>query len=108
MVGLGKAVFNAQLVARSVEWMAAPHSRRAGAVLRQVGELDAVVRQHGVNLIGDRRDEFFQKRSGGHASGALHQSSERILRGPVHGDEEVQLALLGTHLSDVDMEVAEG
>ena len=94
MVGLGQAMLDAQLVACSVERMAAPHGRRAGSVLRQIGELDAVVRQHGVDLAGDGRKELFQERPGGHACGSLDQSSEGVLRRPVHGHEEVQLGLL--------------
>jgi hypothetical protein len=64
VVWLGQAMLDALLVAGPVEGMAAPHGRRAGAVLRQVGELDAVVREHGMDLVGDGRDQLFQERPG--------------------------------------------
>jgi hypothetical protein len=38
---------------------------------------------------------------------ARFTSREGVLRRPVHGHEEVQLAFLGADLGDVDVEVAE-
>ena len=39
--------------------------------------------------------------------GLLHQPSEGVLGGAVHSHEEVELALLGADLGDVDVEVAD-
>ena len=45
--------------------------------------------------------------SGDGGGGLLMQFDEGELRGAVDGDEHVQLALLGPHLGDVDVEVAD-
>ena len=42
MVGLCKPVLDAVAPTDAIKWVAAEPRRRAGAVLRQVGELDAV------------------------------------------------------------------
>ena len=51
MVRFGKAVFDSVSVAQPVEGMAAPSGRNSSTVLRQVGELDTVVGEHGVDAI---------------------------------------------------------
>jgi hypothetical protein len=40
----------------------------------------------------------------GYAIGLFHQLDEGELAGPVDGDEQIELALDGLHLGDVDME----
>lgn len=48
-----------------------------------------------------------QEVSGDGSGGLLMQFDEGELRGAIGGDEHVQLALLGAHLGDVDVEVAD-
>jgi hypothetical protein len=74
---------------------------------RFFGKLDAVVRQDGVDLIGNGGDELVEKLSRRDGGRLRLQPGEGVLRGPVHGHEEVELALLGADLGDVDVEVAE-
>jgi hypothetical protein len=69
------------------------------------GELNAVVGEHGVDLVGDGRDQPQQEVSRDGGCGLLVQLDEGELRGSVDGDEHVQLALLGSHFRDIDMEV---
>jgi hypothetical protein len=56
-VGLGEKMLDAMLAAGPVERVAAPHGGWTRSVLGQVGELNAVVRAHGVDFVGDRLDQ---------------------------------------------------
>ena len=67
----------------------------------------AIVGEHDVEGVGNGRDEVTQELGGGHFPGFLDQLSEGELRGPVDGHEEVELALGGAQLGDVDVEVAD-
>jgi hypothetical protein len=71
------------------------------------GEVGAVVGQDGVDLVGHRLDEGVEEVAGNLPGGFLMQLGESELRGPVDGDEKVELALLGADLGDVDVEIAE-
>ena len=53
MVGFGEAMLDAMLAAQPVEHVSPIDRGRAGAVLRQVAELDGVVGQHNADLVGD-------------------------------------------------------
>src|ERR1700743_1596913 len=90
-----------------VERMATPHGGWTRSVLGQVGELDAVVRKHGVDFVGDSLDQVVEESPGGSNDRLLHQLSEGVLRGAVHSHEEIELAFLSADLGDVDMEVAD-
>ena len=79
-------------------------SSRAGA-LRAIGELDAVVGQHGVDLVGNGRDQA--QEGCGRDPVAFSSVREGELRGPVDGDEQIEFALLGPDLGDVDVEEAD-
>lgn len=63
VIGLGQPVLHAVLQTEAVEGMAAPSRGEAVAVLRQVGKLDAVVRQHRVDLVRHDGDELAEKLS---------------------------------------------
>ena len=80
------------------------HGRATGAGR---GELDAVVGEHGVDLVRDGRDQPEQELLGDGGGGLLVQFDESELRCAIDGDEHVQLALFGPHLGDVDVEVAD-
>lgn len=80
------------------------HGRPSGAGR---GELDAVVGEHGVDLVGDGCDQPQQEVSRDGGGGLLVQFDEGELRSAVDGDEHVQLALFGPHLGDIDVEVTD-
>ena len=90
-----------------IEGMAAPQGRGLVAVPGQVRELDAVVSQDGMDSIGQGLDELIEELSGSGCRRFRLQTSEGVFRGPIYRDEEVQLALLGAHLGDVDVEVSQ-
>ena len=78
------------------------------AVFGQIGELDAVIGEHGVDPVRDRLDQGFEKSRSGFDIGSLDELGEGELGGAVDGDEEVELALGGAHLGEIDVEVADG
>lgn len=71
-----------------------------------LGELNAVVGQHGMNGIGNGSNQVFQEIPGHHAGCLLVKLGIGILRGPVNGDKQVQFALFGLYFRYIDMEVA--
>ena len=60
-----------------------------------------------MDLVGDGSDEVAKEVAGDPARGLLVQLGEGELGGAVDGDEEVELALLGSDLGDVDVEEAD-
>jgi hypothetical protein len=116
MLGLGGAMLDVVSGAGILEGMGAeefsvghcfPDQRHGRASGAGRGELDAVVGEHGVDLVGDGRDQAEQEIPGNGGGGLLVQFDEGELRGAVDGDEHVELALLGAHLGDVDVEIAD-
>lgn len=61
MVGLGHLVFDSMNETEPVEGMAAKACRWFLAVLRQIGELDAVIGEHGVDAIWNGFYECFEE-----------------------------------------------
>ena len=80
VVGLGKPVLDAMLATDLVEAVDAVARGPAIAVPRQVGELDAVVGEDRVQVVGDRFDQCFQERDGGWSIGLRVELSEGELR----------------------------
>ena len=107
MVRLGEPVFNAVLATDLIEAVDAQACGPAIPVLRQVGELDAMIDEDSVQAVGDCSDQHFQERDGGRSVSLVVKLDEGELRGAIDPDIEVKLALLGTHLGDIDMEVAD-
>src|SRR5579864_6102487 len=107
VVGFGQAVFDAACSTDLLEGVEAVAGDLAVADARQVGELEAVVGQHGVNPIRHPRDQVSQEACSGRPIGLLMQGNEGELGGAVDRHEEVELALLGTNLSNVDVEIAD-
>jgi hypothetical protein len=64
MVGLGQTVADAMAKTDAIEGMSTPSSRKPSTVLRQIGELDSVVGEHGVNAIRNGCDECFEEGCG--------------------------------------------
>jgi len=107
MVGFGEPVVDAMKVAEPVERMAAESCGWPVAVLGQIGELDAVVSEHGVDAVRNRFNERFEEGgSGPHVCffGELYHSE---LRGSVDGHQQVELAFGRSHLGQVDVEEAD-
>ena len=70
------------------------------------GEVGSVVGEDGVDLVGDGGDQAAQEVSGGLARDLLVQFDDGELRRPIDRDDEIELALSGSNLGDVDMEIA--
>ena len=102
MVHLGQAVLDPVVFTDPVEDVL----KRMGVFLA-VGELDAVVRQDGMDPVGDRRDQVAQELGGGHLTGLLLQPRESEFAGPVDGNEQVEFSFVSPELCDVDVEVAD-
>src|SRR5215211_2868963 len=71
------------------------------------GEMGTVVGQHGMDLVGYGRDQVSEEVAGNAARGLLVQLSKGELGGAVDGHEEVEAALFGVHLGDVDVKEAD-
>ena len=72
-----------------------------------VCEVRAVVGQDRVDLVGRGFSEASEEVARDTPCRLFVQFDKGELRCPVDGDEHVQLAFLGAHLGDVDMEVAD-
>ena len=106
MIGFGQPVFDRMAAAGPVEGMAAQHRREAFSILRQIGELDAVIGQHGVDPVGHGICQSVQKSYRGFGIGLLLEPGEGELRGSINRHEHVEFAVLGAQLSNVDVEEA--
>lgn len=96
--------------------------RHAVTVSRLPCELDAIVHcpagyfrrkcpergENGVDLVWHRLKQMLQKLPGRFAVGFLNQLRNRELAGSVNGNKEIWLAFLRSHLSNIDMEIADG
>ena len=71
-----------------------------------MAELLAVIGQHRVDIVRDGFDEGAQEVGGDVSIGFLFEPDEGQLRGSVDCHEQVELALFGADLGDVDVEVA--
>ena len=107
MVGLGQAVLDAVGSADLVEAVHAVAGGPAVAISGQVGELNAVVGQDGVQAVGHGRDQSVQEACGARPVGLLMQLGEGELGGPIDRDEQVELARFGADLGNVDVEIAD-
>jgi hypothetical protein len=80
------------------------HSRTRIAWRDEVG---SVVGEDGMDLVRDSGDQAAQEVPRGAARHLLMQLDEGELRRSVDGDEQVELALRGSNLGDVDMKIAD-
>ena len=71
------------------------------------GEVDSVVGEHGMDLVGYGGDERVQEVGRNPLRGLLMRLDEDELRSAVDGHEEIELALFGAYLRDIDVEVAD-
>ena len=115
MSGLGQAMVNIVLGTRILERMSpnrltvldrsfdlcggrADISRRC--------EVRSVVGQHDMDLVRNGLDQGFEKVSCDTPGGLLVQLDEGKLRGPIDGDQKIELSLFGTNLSDIDVKIS--
>ncbi len=73
-----------------------------------VGEVGAVIGEHGMDLVGHSLDQGAQEVGCGARCCLGVQFGEGELAGAVDGDEEVEFAFSGLNFCDVDMEEADG
>jgi hypothetical protein len=102
VLDLRQPVLDPMFVADAVEDM-----NEGIAMAFLVGELDAVVGQHGVDGIGNGGDQIAQELRRGHFAGLLVQFGIGKLRRPVDGHEKVQLAFGRLNLGNIDVKVAD-
>lgn len=80
---------------------------RTVRVARREGELDPIVGENRVDLVGNSRDQSFEEGRGGGPSRLSHQLHEGELAGAIDRDIEVELAFGGLELGDIDVEIAD-
>ena len=103
VIGFGQAMLDPVLVTH-----ARKDVRKGIAVTFAVGELDAVVGQDDVDPVGHDCDEVAQKLGCFAFAGTFDRLGIRERRGPIDSDTQLQLAFLGAHLGDVEVNVANG
>jgi hypothetical protein len=107
MIRFCQAMLDVVALTCAIERMPSELRRRAIAVLREVRELDAVVGQHDMDVVGDGLNQGVEKGRGGDGVGAVDELNEGELRGPVDADEEVGFAFGVTHFGYIDVEEAD-
>src|SRR5262249_27026634 len=90
-----------------IEHMCRVPCRRTVRVARRESELDPIVGENRVDLVGDSRDQSFEEGRGGGPSCLPDQLHEGEIAGGIDGDVEIELAFSGLQFSDVDMEIAD-
>jgi len=108
MVGLGQTVLDAVSPTHPVERVPPKACRGAASVPGKVGKLDTVIGQHRVDFVGNGCHQVIQECRRRLGVGALCHSGKGELRGPVDGDEQIEFALGGAQVGDVDVEIADG
>src|ERR1700722_3827033 len=108
MVGFGEAILDAVTATDPVERMAAEQGGGALAVLGQVGKLDAIIGEHGMDPVRDRLDQGIKKSRSGRHVGALDEAGKGELGSADDGNEKIELALGGAQLGEIDVEVTDG
>ena len=101
VIRLGQAVIDVVFTAHAVEDVATCEQ-----VLLTVGELNAVVGEQRVQLLGHGLDEIVEKLRRDQLRRPRVQFSVSKLAGAVDGYKQAELSLLGPDLGDVDVEIA--
>lgn len=107
VVWLGEPMLDVVRPADLVEAVDAVQGSRASTVLRQLGELDAVVGQDDVQAVRTSFDERLQEGAGHGPISAFVQLGEGVFGCPVDGHPKVPFAFAGANFRDVDMEEAD-
>ena len=107
MPDLGEAVLDPVLFAAHVEHMGDPGCCRAVGVAWREGELNAIVGQNRVDLVWNRLDQRDEEGRGCDPVCFRLQPDKGKFARPINGNEQIELALGGLHLGDVDVEEAD-
>lgn len=74
----------------------------------ELDEMDAVIREHRVDVIRDEFDELAQEVSGDASGGLFVKLGEGEFGSAINRDEEIEFSLRGADLGEIDMKVADG
>ena len=103
MLRLCEPVFNGRFAAGAPKDML---KRVIGALW--IDELSTVIREDGVNFIGDGAGQVSQELRRRQFPSLIVELSEGEFGCPVHGHEEVELPLFSSDLGNIDVEIADG
>lgn len=78
------------------------------AIASGIGEVRAVVGEHRVNAVGHGGGDVAQEVASDPTGGLLALLDNCELGRPVDRDQQVELALFGSHLGQIDVKVADG
>lgn len=106
VVGFGQSVFDPVRLADHVEAHWPGVDGVPVAVL--LGELDAVVGENLVDLVGHHLEHVLEELPGRLSVSCCNQLSNGELGCPVDADEQIELPFTGLHLHDIDVEEADG
>ncbi len=81
--------------------------RGGGRCVAWCREVDAVVSENRMDLVGHSPDEGAQEVAGNLRRGLLVQFHIGELARAIDGNEQVELALFGAHLRDIDVKIAD-
>jgi len=103
MVRLGQSVLNPVGLADHVEThLAERHAISVSGLLR---ELDAVIGEDRVDLIGHSFQQVFKELPSRFPIGFFYQLRDREFAGSINGDKEVELAFVAPDLGNINVEV---
>ncbi len=108
MPDLGEAMFNAIFATPHIEHVGHVSSGWSIGIAWREGELDPVIGQNDVDLVGHGLDEGFQKGGCRNPAGFLLHLDKCEFARPVDGNGKIELALSGSHFGDIDVEIADG
>ena len=106
VIWLGQTMFDAIFTTDAIEHVDAVLRGRAIAVLGHVAELNAVVGQHGVDFVGNSSDDVLKEGGSDLSVSLLVEFDDREFAHAIYGDEHIELAVAGSDLGDVDVEIA--
>jgi hypothetical protein len=103
MVGFDQPRINPILLADAIKDMV-----KGVDIALAISELDAIISEHRVDLIGDGGHHVPEELSGDHFVGFCMQLGIGKLTGAANGDQQGELAFFRADLCDIDMEVPIG
>jgi diguanylate cyclase (GGDEF)-like protein len=107
MVGLGEAMIDVVLAADTIEHVQPVASGRAGSMLNAVTELDAIIGEDGVYPVGDSLYQRCEEVGCSLHIGGRVELGKGKPRCAIDRHEEVEFALAGANLGDIDVKVAD-
>ena len=102
MVGFGEAVLDAKLLADALKDML-----EGVAIARAVGELNAIISEHRVDLIRHSGHQVPEELSRDHVVGVCMQLGIGQFACSSDGDKQAKLAFFRAHFGNIDVEVAD-